>query len=191
MSTFLSFSFWQSRLIRYIIIPFFLGLDYSKSRHGIKTYHANRQAWMIGILFQEYIRQLDRKINDRKVLLLVGAFPLICKTIKGLENIEYYFSSHPTQRQIFSLLIQESIGLLRCIIIVNFIEAFWWNPKLNGDKYFRCNESYNLDLVNECSSNFNCKFVRHFKFRSRNNMTSKNLDQCSNDESPSPSPSPK
>ncbi|KAL5538428.1 hypothetical protein UlMin_044883 [Ulmus minor] len=54
-------------------------------------YHANKRAWMTGILFQEYVRQLDRKIDGRKVLLLVDNCPAHPKTIKGLKNIKLFF----------------------------------------------------------------------------------------------------
>jgi len=37
----------------------------------ICEYYANKQAWMIMILFQEYVQQHGRKINEKKIFLYV------------------------------------------------------------------------------------------------------------------------
>lgn len=38
----------------------------------------------------EYVQQFDRKINGRKVLLLVDNYPTHPKTIEGLDNIKIF-----------------------------------------------------------------------------------------------------
>jgi hypothetical protein len=38
----------------------------------------------------EYVQQFDRKINSRKVLLLVDNYPTHPKTIEGLDNIKIF-----------------------------------------------------------------------------------------------------
>ncbi|GKF81012.1 CENP-B homolog protein 2-like protein, partial [Tanacetum coccineum] len=38
-------------------------------------YHANKRAWMTGVLFEEYVRQLDKKMVGRKILLIVDNCP--------------------------------------------------------------------------------------------------------------------
>lgn len=95
-------------------------------------YHVNKQAWMTRILFQEYVRQLDRKMDDRKVILLVDNYPAHLKTIEGLKNIELFFFCYPIQHQRFNLVMWGSYELSRCIIIVDFIEIFWRVMKLGS-----------------------------------------------------------
>ena len=53
-------------------------------------YHANKQEWMIGTLFQEYVRQFDKQMDDRKTLLFVDNLPTHPK-IRGLKNMELLF----------------------------------------------------------------------------------------------------
>ena len=38
-------------------------------------YRANKQAWMTGVLFEEYARWLDTQMHGRKVLLVVDNCP--------------------------------------------------------------------------------------------------------------------
>lgn len=53
-------------------------------------YHANKRAWMIGILFQKYVRQLDGN-GWKKVILLVDNCSAHRKMIEVLKIIESFF----------------------------------------------------------------------------------------------------
>ncbi|KAL6493089.1 hypothetical protein OROGR_032848 [Orobanche gracilis] len=54
-------------------------------------YSANKRAWMTGILFQEYVQQLHKKIEGRKVLLIVDNYPAHPNHVEGLQNVELFF----------------------------------------------------------------------------------------------------
>ena len=54
-------------------------------------YRANKRAWMTGVLFEEYVRQLDKKMVGRKILLIVDNCPAHPKIIEGLRNVELFF----------------------------------------------------------------------------------------------------
>uniref|UniRef100_A0A8C0Z9I1 CENP-B homolog protein 2-like n=1 Tax=Cyanistes caeruleus TaxID=156563 RepID=A0A8C0Z9I1_CYACU len=47
-------------------------------------YRANKRAWMTGILFQEYVQQLDAKMDGRKILLIADNCPAHPKNIEGI-----------------------------------------------------------------------------------------------------------
>ncbi|KAJ0810512.1 putative DDE superfamily endonuclease domain-containing protein [Helianthus annuus] len=82
---------------------------------------------MTGVLFEEYVRQLDKKMVRRKILLIVDNCPAHPKIIEGLRNVElffFFFFCHQTQLQKFNLVMRGSYELLRCIIVVDFIEVF-------------------------------------------------------------------
>ena len=54
-------------------------------------YRFNKKAWMTGLLFQEYCHWFDKRMNGRKVLLLVDNCPAHPKIVEGLRNVELYF----------------------------------------------------------------------------------------------------
>lgn len=54
-------------------------------------YHANKRAWMTSVLFEEYVRWFDHKMNGRKTLLMVDNCPAHPKHIEGLQNVELFF----------------------------------------------------------------------------------------------------
>ena len=55
---------------------------------------------MTTILFQEYVQQLDKKIDGKKVLSFVNNCLAHPKTIKGLKNIELFFLPRNTTSKI-------------------------------------------------------------------------------------------
>ncbi|KAL5553844.1 hypothetical protein UlMin_041245 [Ulmus minor] len=102
---------------------------------------------------EKYVQQLNRKMDGRKVLLLVDNCPVHPKTIKL-----FFLPSNATSK------IQScAAGIIQAFKMHydhRFIEIFWrvmkLGPKSREDKYFRCNESYNLGLDNRCSGKYNC-----------------------------------
>ncbi|KAM3319815.1 hypothetical protein P3S67_007015 [Capsicum chacoense] len=54
-------------------------------------YRANKRAWMIEILFREYVQQLDAKMDGRKILLIVDNCPAHPKNVEDLRNVELFF----------------------------------------------------------------------------------------------------
>ncbi|KAK3228652.1 hypothetical protein Dsin_000533 [Dipteronia sinensis] len=54
-------------------------------------YRANKRAWMTGLLFQEFVCWFDKRMNGRKVLLIVDNCPAHPKVIEGLINVELFF----------------------------------------------------------------------------------------------------
>ena len=54
-------------------------------------YRFNKKAWMTGLFFQEYCHWFDKRMNGRKVLLLVDNCPVHPKIVEGLRNVELYF----------------------------------------------------------------------------------------------------
>lgn len=54
-------------------------------------YRANKRAWMTSVLFDEYVRYLDRKMHGRKFLLVVDNCPAHPKIVEGLQNVELFF----------------------------------------------------------------------------------------------------
>ena len=54
-------------------------------------YRSNKKAWMTGLLFQEFVGWFDKRMNGRKVLLIVDNCPAHPKIIEGLRNVELFF----------------------------------------------------------------------------------------------------
>ena len=54
-------------------------------------YHANKRAWITGLLFEEYVRWLDKQLHGQKILLVVDNYPAHSNNIQGLRNIELFF----------------------------------------------------------------------------------------------------
>jgi hypothetical protein len=54
-------------------------------------YHANKKAWMTGLLFEEYVRWLDDQMRGRNILLVVDNCLAHSNNIQGLQNIELFF----------------------------------------------------------------------------------------------------
>lgn len=54
-------------------------------------YQANKKAWMTGLLFQEFVCWFNKRMNGRKLLLLVDNRPAHPKVIEGLKNGELIF----------------------------------------------------------------------------------------------------
>ncbi|KAL4348977.1 hypothetical protein GQ457_17G011340 [Hibiscus cannabinus] len=50
-------------------------------------YRANKGACMTSVLFDENVRWLDRKMNDKRILLMVDNCPALTKNIEGLQNL--------------------------------------------------------------------------------------------------------
>ncbi|MFQ6626229.1 hypothetical protein Gotur_004978 [Gossypium turneri] len=53
-------------------------------------YRANKTAWMIGLLFKDFVRWFDARMTGRKVLLTVDNCPSYPKVIEGLRNVELF-----------------------------------------------------------------------------------------------------
>ena len=46
---------------------------------------------MTGVLFEEYVRWFDKKIDGRQVLLVIDNCPAHPKVIQRLQNVELFF----------------------------------------------------------------------------------------------------
>ncbi|XP_055833571.1 CENP-B homolog protein 2-like [Solanum dulcamara] len=95
------------------------------------TYISNKKAWMTGLLFQEYVGWFDKRMNGKKVLLIVDnclAHPTI---VEGLRNVEL-FSYLLTQRLRFNHVMLELFEHSKLIIIVVFISASYKHCKIQS-----------------------------------------------------------
>ncbi|XP_022865448.1 CENP-B homolog protein 2-like, partial [Olea europaea var. sylvestris] len=54
-------------------------------------YRSNKKAWMTGLLFQDFVGWFDKRMNGRKVLLIVDNCPTHPKVVEGLRNVELFF----------------------------------------------------------------------------------------------------
>ncbi|KAL6517537.1 hypothetical protein OROMI_033238 [Orobanche minor] len=54
-------------------------------------YRFNKKARMTGLLFQEFSHWFEKRMNGRKVLLLVDNCPAHPKVVEGLRNVELFF----------------------------------------------------------------------------------------------------
>ncbi|XP_022893755.1 CENP-B homolog protein 2-like [Olea europaea var. sylvestris] len=50
-------------------------------------YRSNKKAWMTGLLFQDFVGWFDKRMNGRKVLLIVDNCPTHPKVVEGLRNV--------------------------------------------------------------------------------------------------------
>ncbi|KAJ9550069.1 hypothetical protein OSB04_022612 [Centaurea solstitialis] len=57
-------------------------------------YRANKRAWMTGVLFEEYVRQLDKKMVGRKILLIVDNCLLRNEAIKAAITLNNFLLSY-------------------------------------------------------------------------------------------------
>ncbi|XP_022843299.1 ARS-binding protein 1-like [Olea europaea var. sylvestris] len=54
-------------------------------------YRSNKKTWMTGLLFQDFVGWFDKRMNGRKVLLIVDNCPVYPKVVEGLRNVELFF----------------------------------------------------------------------------------------------------
>lgn len=54
-------------------------------------YRSNKKVWMTGLLFQDFVGWFDKRMNSRKVLLIVDNCPTHPKVVEGLRNVELFF----------------------------------------------------------------------------------------------------
>ncbi|XP_055812080.1 CENP-B homolog protein 2-like [Solanum dulcamara] len=65
-------------------------------------YRSNKKVGMTGLLFQEYIGWFDKRMNGRKILLIVDNCPAHPKIVEGLRNVELFFLPPNTTSKIQS-----------------------------------------------------------------------------------------
>ncbi|KAM3305917.1 hypothetical protein P3S67_012786 [Capsicum chacoense] len=125
-------------------------------------YRANKRAWMIGILFQEYVQQLDAKMDDRKILLIVDNCPAHPKNVEGIIRA---FKMHYRRRFYRNLLEDYEIGIS--------------NPeKINVlDAINLAISAWKMDV--KSSTIANC--FKHCKLRLLDDEFSENQEQLNND----------
>ncbi|XP_022858482.1 CENP-B homolog protein 2-like [Olea europaea var. sylvestris] len=54
-------------------------------------YRSNKKAWMTDLLFQDFVGWFDKRMNGRKVLLIVDNCPTHPKVVESLRNVELFF----------------------------------------------------------------------------------------------------
>ncbi|XP_076903200.1 CENP-B homolog protein 2-like [Bidens hawaiensis] len=144
-------------------------------------YHANKRAWMTGVLFEEYVCQLDKKMVGRKLLLIVDNCPAHPKIIEGLRNVELFFLPPNTTSKIQPC----DAGIIRAFkmhyrrrLYRSLLEGYELrvpNPaKINVlDAMNLAISAWTMDV--RANTIANC--FRHCKLRSTDNMTFENSDE--------------
>ncbi|XVF51243.1 hypothetical protein PTKIN_Ptkin04bG0168800 [Pterospermum kingtungense] len=148
-------------------------------------YHANKQAWMKRVLFEEYVRRLDRKMIGRKIILLVDNCPAHPKSIEGLQNVELFFLPPNTISKIQPC----DAGIIQAFKM-HYRRRFYRNL-LEGYEAGESNpEKINvLDAMNlavsawtiDVQANAIANCFRRCKIQSVENMASENLDELLDD----------
>ncbi|KAL6544350.1 hypothetical protein OROGR_010847 [Orobanche gracilis] len=133
-------------------------------------YRSNKKAWITGLFFQQYLGWFDKRMNVRKVLLIVDNCPAHPKVVEGLRNVELFFLPPNTTSKIQPCdtgIIRAFKAHYRCrfyFSILQDLEAEAPNPeKINV-----------LDVINFANKDWNCgvksttilNCFRHCKIRS-------------------------
>ncbi|KAM3304556.1 hypothetical protein P3S67_011422 [Capsicum chacoense] len=116
-------------------------------------YRANKRAWMTGILFQEYVQQLDAKMDGRKILLIVDNCPAHPKNVEGIIRA---FKMHYRRRFYRNLLEGYEIGISNPEKI-NVLDAMnlaisAWKMDINSSTIVNCFKHCKLRLLDDESS---------------------------------------
>ncbi len=136
-------------------------------------YRSNKKAWMTGLLFQEYVNWFDKRMNGRKVLIIVDNCPAHPKIVEGLRNVELFFLPPNTTSKIQPC----DAGIIRAfkahyrrrlyLSILQVLEAEASNTEkiniLNAINF--ANLAWNFDVKETTIAN--C--FRHCKIRSEEN----------------------
>ncbi|MFQ6626231.1 hypothetical protein Gotur_004978 [Gossypium turneri] len=62
-------------------------------------YRANKTAWMIGLLFKDFVRWFDARMTGRKVLLTVDNCPSYPKQLRFIINAAFILTSWNVTRK--------------------------------------------------------------------------------------------
>ncbi|XP_022851306.1 CENP-B homolog protein 2-like, partial [Olea europaea var. sylvestris] len=54
-------------------------------------YRSNKKALMTGLLFQDFVGWFDKRMNGKKVFLIIDNCPAHPKVVEGLRNVELFF----------------------------------------------------------------------------------------------------
>ncbi|GJY41034.1 CENP-B homolog protein 2-like protein [Tanacetum coccineum] len=144
-------------------------------------YRANKRAWMTGVLFEEYVRQLDKKMVGRKILLIVDNCPAHPKIIEGLRNVELFFLPPNTTSKIQPC----DAGIIRAFKMHyrrRFYRSLLEGYELGVPNPAKINvlDAMNLAIsawTMDVSANTIANCFRHCKLRSTDNMTFENSDE--------------
>ncbi|XP_076944819.1 CENP-B homolog protein 2-like [Bidens hawaiensis] len=141
-------------------------------------YRANKRAWMTGVLFEEYVRQLDKKMVGRKILLIVDNCPTHPKIIEGLRNVELFFLPPNTTSKIQPC----DIRAFKMHYRRRFYRSLLKGYKLGVPNPAKINvlDAMNLAIsawTMDVRANTIANCFRHCRLRSTDNMTFENSDE--------------
>ncbi|XP_022888936.1 CENP-B homolog protein 2-like [Olea europaea var. sylvestris] len=120
---------------------------------------------MTGLLFQDFVGWFDKRMNDRKVLLIVDNCPTHPKVVEGLRNVELFFLPPNTTSKIQPC----DVGIIRAFkahyrrrfysSILQGLEVEVPNPEkiniLNAINF--ANMAWNFDVKTIASCFWHCK----------------------------------
>ena len=136
-------------------------------------YRSNKKAWMTGLLFQDFVGWFDKRMNGKKVLLIVDNCPAHPKVVEGLRNIELFFLPRNTTSKIQPC----DAGIIRAFkahyrrhfysSILQGLEVEAPNPeKISISNAINfANMAWNFDVKTTTIANY----FRHCKIRSEEN----------------------